>query len=151
MAALRAALVTQAGVTLMAALACTDSTQLEQEAAKDREGGHHCLSPWDGNHDGFESQIRALRNDPGSMKTQSTTTSRMIAGSGTHRINMDYSPKHALAGVIRTAATGYLDPDTCVDELLCRRNIRDVDMIGQMEGLAHRVFGKRPMYSVLVS
>jgi len=112
-AVLRLAVAALAGVTSIAALACTDSTQSEQDAVQDREWGHHCLSPWDGNHDGFEDQIRALLNDPGSMKTHNTTTSRLIAGSGTHHINMDYSAKNAFGGRVRTTATGYLDPDTC--------------------------------------
>jgi len=84
----------------------------EEQAAK-REWGHHCLSAWDGNHDGFETQIRDLLNDPDSMETHKTTTTRLIPGAGTHKISMEYSARNAFGGRIRLEAIGYLDPDTC--------------------------------------
>lgn len=81
--------------------------------AEARRWGHHCLSGWDGNHDGFESRVRALLNDPGSMETHGTRTSQVNAGTGLHRITMDYSAKNAFGGRVRATATGLLDPDTC--------------------------------------
>ena len=71
-----------------------------------------CMDPWDGNHNGFEDQVRALLNDPRSMDTISTWVSR-LREDGTHRITMDYTARNALGGTVRTTAHGNLDPTTC--------------------------------------
>ena len=98
-------------VFLVGSLACSTIPD-PREQAKKREWGHHCPSAWDGNHDRFETQIRDLLNDPGSMETHSTQTSRLL-DTGLHRISMDYSATNAFGGRVRTSATGFLDPDTC--------------------------------------
>ena len=79
-------LVVFASLFVLAALACESTDQprstakpnAEQtaaaaaEEAEDRRKGFHCLSPWDGNHDGLEALIRDELNDPGSMETIET-------------------------------------------------------------------------------
>lgn len=72
-----------------------------------------CMDPWDGNHNGFEDQVRALLNDPRSMDTISTWVSRLLED-GTHRITMDYTARNVLGGVVRTTAVGNLNPTTCM-------------------------------------
>ena len=71
------------------------------------------MDPWDGNHNGFEDQVRALLNDPRSMDTISTWVSRLLED-GTHRITMDYTARNVLGGVVRTTAVGNLNPTTCM-------------------------------------
>ena len=73
-----------------------------------------CLSPWDGNHNGFEDQVRSGLNDEDSMETHSTRF--QVAdddGDGYVAIVMEYSAENALGGRVKTVATGLLNYGTC--------------------------------------
>ena len=83
-----------------------------EEELEERRKGFHCLSDWDGNHDGLEALVRDRLNDPGSMKTISTRVTPVQAG-GMHQIVMAFTAKNAFGGRVRSTATGVVDPDTC--------------------------------------
>ena len=81
--------------------------------------GFHCLSPWDGNHDGLERLVKRNLNDPDSMKTYETK----IAPSGSygqndHAIRMQFGARNAFGGMVRHTAHGWVDHETCEAELL---------------------------------
>lgn len=69
-----------------------------------------CLSAWDGNHDGFERQIRQLLSDPNSMETHATYYGRI---DGDFVIRMDYGARNAFGGMVRTTAVGIMNTETC--------------------------------------
>ena len=50
--------------------------------SEDERKGFHCLSPWDGNHDGLEGLIRDELNDPGSMETYERVRITVSCGLG---------------------------------------------------------------------
>ncbi|MCY4085335.1 MAG: hypothetical protein OXG37_00210 [Actinomycetia bacterium] len=94
------------------------------ERAKEREEqwkGFHCLSDWDGNHDGFEAIVRGRLNDLDSMKTRQTEITPVQGpGSyeGLHVIRMEFTARNALGGVVRSRAVGTVRPDNCKATLL---------------------------------
>lgn len=102
-----------AGLLLVSAC---DSGISQEEVAERKLWGHHCLNGWDGNHDGFETQIRGLLNDPDSMDTHATKTTQKLPN-GFHRISMDYSAKNSFGGRVRLSAIGWLDPESCEVEV----------------------------------
>ena len=72
------------------------------------------MSVWDGNHEGFEKQIRDLLNDPDSMSTHGTYYSSADSISdGVIRIKLNYSAANAFGGKVRTDAYGDMDVRTC--------------------------------------
>ena len=81
-------------------------------SAEDRRKGFHCLSGWDGNHDGLEALVRAELNDPGSMETHETRITPVDAN-GDHTIIMDFSAKNAFGGRVRHEAVGKVSQATC--------------------------------------
>ena len=94
-------------------------TVLDVEAVEDMRKGFHCLSDWDGNHDGLESLVRDRLNDPDSMETDTTR----IGPSGTwgdddHVVAMDFRARNAFGGMIRNEASGWVDHETCQATLL---------------------------------
>ena len=78
-----------------------------------REKIEGCLSEWDGNHDGFENQIRPLLNDEGSMETHSTRFTTEPIGGDSVIIEMVYSALNAYGGRVKTTASGFLNFETC--------------------------------------
>lgn len=91
------------------------AAQQRREAAQrasrtDQEIAEDCLSPWDGNHDDFERQIRERLNDPGSMTTHATYFGRV---SGEFTLRMDYGARNAFGGMVRTEAIAIMDTATC--------------------------------------
>ena len=78
-----------------------------------REKIEACLSPWDGNHDGFENQIRPLLNDERSMETHETRFTTVPIGGDRVLIEMVYSAANAYGGRVKTVATGYMNFETC--------------------------------------
>lgn len=73
-----------------------------------------CFSAWDGNHNGFERQIRERLNDPGSMRTYGTYWfSNEDVSDGSMTIQMDYGARNQLGGMVRTKAWGEMDVKTC--------------------------------------
>ena len=83
---------------------------------EDRRKGFHCLSEWDGNHNGLEALIREQLNDPGSMKTIKT---RIAAANliGRHPIQLEFTAKNAFGGRVRNTAHGWVSQSTCVATL----------------------------------
>ena len=77
-----------------------------------------CLDPWDGNHNGFEDQIRPLLNDRGSMETHETRFGIEDYSLNRVVIRMDYSAKNAFGGRVSVEAIGLLDYTTCEVEVL---------------------------------
>ncbi len=76
------------------------------------------MDPWDGNHNGFEDQIRPLLNDRGSMDTHETRFGVEDYQPGRVAIRMTYSAKNALGGRVTTEAIGLLDYATCEVQVL---------------------------------
>ena len=77
-----------------------------------------CLSPWDGNHEGFEAQIRPLLNNEGSMQTHSTRFGVEPGPDGRSLIQMEYSAENIFGGRVKTIAWGQLDPNNCEVEVI---------------------------------
>ena len=82
------------------------------EKAEERRKGFHCLSEWDGNHDGLEALIRDRLNDPGSMETIATRIAPADA-QGDHRIQLDFTAQNAFGGRVRSTAYGWVSQATC--------------------------------------
>ena len=82
-----------------------------------REKIEDCLSPLDGNHNGFEDQIRPLLNDEGSMRTHDTYfgTERGALGGSQNEvgIRMVYSAENAFGARIKKEAVGRLNFESC--------------------------------------
>ncbi len=95
----------------MATLACGQSEEDKQATAEERRQGFHCLSAWDGNHDGLETLVKQHLNDPSSMETHQTLISPVV--DGTHRIKMEFGAANAFGGMVRHVAIGYIDHETC--------------------------------------
>ena len=84
----------------------------EKETLEEKRKGFHCLSAWDGNHDGLEALIRSQLNDPGSMKTYSTSI-LPVSTDGTHTILVSFGARNRLGGMVRGNAVGSIDNKTC--------------------------------------
>ena len=91
--------------------------KLSVEEEEERRKGFHCLSKWDGNHDGLEVLIRAQLNDPGSMETIETRITPPDAD-GDHIIQLDFTAKNAYGGRVRSTAHGWVSQATCVATLV---------------------------------
>ena len=104
-------LVVLAGLTV--ACGQSEEEQLAEERAKEEERrqGFHCLSPWDGNHDGLEALVRNHLNDPDSMETYSTVIGPVV--NDEHRIKMEFGADNAFGGTVRHVAIGFVDHDSC--------------------------------------
>ena len=83
-------------------------TAEEQEA---RRKGFHCLSEWDGHHDGMNELIKAELNDPSSLDVH--TTSIGPETGGFHQLKVDFSARNAFGGMVRHVASGIVDHETC--------------------------------------
>ena len=100
--------------------ACLGETPQERQAkaagkAEDRRKGHHCLSAWDGNHDGLERLVKAQLNDPDSMKTTETLVGPNK--DGTHQIRLHFTAKNAFGGRVSAIGVGTFRNDNCVATL----------------------------------
>ena len=85
----------------------------DAEEAERRRQGFHCLSAWDGDHEGLERLVRQELNDPDSMKTRSTLITPVQPDSGEHAILMEFTAKNLYGGVERYQAVGLVEPGTC--------------------------------------
>ena len=103
--------------TVILALQSDDAkTSKPAESAEDRRKGFHCLSKWDGHHDGIEALIRRQLNDPGSMETYETRISPVSAGK--RQIRVDFGAKNAFGGMVRRTGIGTVDHASCSATLL---------------------------------
>lgn len=78
-----------------------------------REQVEDCLDPWDGNHNGFEDQIRPLLNDEDSMETHETRFGVEEYAPEQVVIVMVYSAENAYGGRVKATASGLLNYRTC--------------------------------------
>lgn len=86
------------------------------EAENERKG-FHCLSSWDGDHNGLERLVRARLNDPDSLDTLGTYIAS-VNDAGKHPVRMEFTATNAFGGRVRNNAFGLIDNDTCEAELL---------------------------------
>ncbi len=107
------------GLALVVAAACgicvatTGDGKTDEERAEEKKWGFHCLSEWDGNHDGFERLVKPYLNDPDSMETFSTRMGQLGSRPNGHSISMDFGARNAFGGMVRHTATGSVDHDSC--------------------------------------
>ena len=87
------------------------SEESKKENLENRRKGFHCLSAWDGNHDGFEALVRPRLLDPDSMKTYETLIGQVR--NGKHHITMNFGAKNLFGGMNRFTAKGEVNHDTC--------------------------------------
>ena len=97
----------------MGVIGCGLSEEEQAELEEDRRKGFHCLSNWDGNHEEFEDQVRALLNDPDSMDTYETRITPLDTSDNTHTIFMEFGAKNAFGGMVRSTATGFVNHSNC--------------------------------------
>jgi hypothetical protein len=90
--------------------------EIANKAAEERKG-FHCLSPWDGNHDGLEILIKAQLKDPDSMETIETLITPVDA-SGNHTIGLKYRARNGFGGMAVGQAFGSVDNKTCKATLI---------------------------------
>ena len=86
------------------------------EAENERKG-FHCLSSWDGDHNGLERLVRARLNDPDSMDTLGTYIAP-VNDAGKHPVRMEFTATNAFGGRVRNNAIGLIDNRTCEATLL---------------------------------
>ena len=87
----------------------------------DRRKGFHCLSAWDGNHDGLERLVKRHLKDPNSMKTYETLIAPATEDSDgrlRHYIVMEFGATNSFGAMVRTKAVGWIDHDHCTATLL---------------------------------
>ena len=77
-----------------------------------RRSGLHCLSEWDGNHDGLELLVKRDLKDPDSMKTAATVIGQ-VTQKGYHTIIMDFRSRNSFGGMVMGQAKGLVDSETC--------------------------------------
>ena len=90
-----------------------DSTKT---AIEERQKGLHCLSPWDGNHDGLETLIRGQLKDPDSMETIETRISP--AQDGFHDVILEFRARNSLGGMVVNTAIGKVSTTNCQATLI---------------------------------
>jgi TM2 domain-containing membrane protein YozV len=93
------------------------SESSDADKAEEKRKGFHCLSPYDGNHDGLERLIKARLLDPDSMQTIGTRLTPVDAN-GNHRVFLEYRARNALGGMWVQEAKGSMDNETCEATLL---------------------------------
>ena len=86
------------------------SSSSSSSSASDRRQGFHCLSDWDGNHDGMEALIRARLSDPVSMSTIGTRIGSVTGGR--HPIALEFTAENAYGGTVRYTARGWVNQGT---------------------------------------
>ena len=87
---------------------------LAEEETQERRTGRHCLSAWDGNHNGFESLVRDRLHNPDSMETHSTVLWPLAGDGQNHvRIIMEFSSINVFGARQRHHAHGYINPESC--------------------------------------
>ena len=91
--------------------------QKNAQKLEEKRKGFHCLSAWDGNHDGFERLVKARLKDPDSMETRQTHISP-VNPKGEHKIVMSYGARNSFGGMTTGTASGWVNQDTCQARLL---------------------------------
>ena len=88
------------------------SESSDTDKAEEKRKGWHCLSAWDGNHDGLEDLVKSLLKDPESMETIQTRITPVDVN-GNHRITMEFRSRNSFGGMVVNTATGSVDNDSC--------------------------------------
>ena len=99
--------------------------QEEFEKAEELATGLHCLSAWDGHHNGFKNLVKPQLNDPDSLKARETRIGRvgmdigvMPGLDGQYVITMNFTAQNSFGGTVRHDAYGYVSSDGCEALLL---------------------------------
>jgi hypothetical protein len=106
-------------VTCVAYFSGTPELSDADKAAKaeEKRKGFHCMSTYDGNHDGLERLIKARLKDPDSMDTIETRITPVDAN-GDHAVFLKYRARNSFGGMVVEQALGIVDNDTCEATLL---------------------------------
>ena len=84
-----------------------------------RDQIEECLDPWDGNHNGFEDQVRPGLNDEWSMRTHGTYFSTSDPDrEGRVTIRMEYSANNVFGARVKASDYGLLNYQTCAVTVL---------------------------------
>lgn len=89
--------------------------RLAQEA-EDRRKGFHCLSPWDGSHDGVVKLVQAQLRDPDSFTHVETRVTPVA--DGRHTLTMQYRAKNGFGGVNSAMARAVYNQADCTATLI---------------------------------
>ena len=81
------------------------------EVREERRKGFHCLSDWDGNHNGFERLVKRQLKDPDSMDTIETRVGPNEGG--VHQIRMDFRARNSFGGMTIGTAVGTFRNNGC--------------------------------------
>ena len=92
---------------LLCLVGCGMSAEEEAAKAEDIRKGFHCLSAWDGNHDGLEALVRAELVDPASMETYDTRIAPVDELNGKHTLIMDFGSRNSFGGMVRNTAVAW--------------------------------------------
>ncbi len=82
---------------------CTSESVEEKQAkvaqtAEDKRNGFHCLSPWDGSHNGVVDRVKAGLRDPESFEHDSTRITP-VDKDGNHIVAMTYRARNGFGGM----------------------------------------------------
>lgn len=112
---IRSAVVSVAAIALLGCLETSSTSSSNSGPPKNAaEAFERCVSPWDGNHEGFEALIRDILNDPGSMETHGTYFDPEDSiDDGAILIRLNYGAPNMLGGMVRNDAIGLMDVRTC--------------------------------------
>lgn len=87
------------------------NSQKMAERADEERRGFHCLSLWDGSHNGFTAQIKSKLRDPKSFEHD--TTKIAPVEDGMHFITMDFRSRNGFGGMTTGYAIGQIRNDNC--------------------------------------
>ena len=108
-------------VVALGLVACTETSTNQgsgtSDTNEDKRKGFHCLSPWDGNHDGLEALIRDEIRDPNSMETIETRITPVNAN-GNHTVSLTFRSRNGFGGMVENTAVATVDNDSCKATLL---------------------------------
>ncbi len=97
---------------------CGVSEEEQAKRVEDRRKGFHCLSAWDGHHNGLEELVKVQLNDPNSMETFETKITPVDGITDKHTVIMEFGARNAFGGMVRNTAVALVDNGTCEAELL---------------------------------
>lgn len=81
------------------------------EKAEERQNGFHCLSPWDGSHNGFVEFTRKNLRDPSSFEHVRTRIGQHT--NGAHSLKMEFRARNGFGGVNVGTALGSIRNSDC--------------------------------------
>lgn len=85
----------------------------EAEDLENRQKGFHCLSGWDGSHDGLVQAVEGGLRDPDSFEHVNTLITPVNLETGKHGVTMAFRARNGFGGLNVGRAVGEVDPYTC--------------------------------------